>query len=70
MRKRTRKYEDISSVDFLLLRDDLGLKRFRKQTKRNEEERKILMDLALKKIRETEENDFLLIEKRRRRINI
>lgn len=68
--RRTRIFEDQSSVEFLLLRDDLGLKRFRKQTKRDEEEKRILMDLALIKIRETEKKDFLLIENKRRRINI
>lgn len=65
-----RKFEDISSVDFLLLRDDLSLGRYRKQRARDEEERKLLMDLALKKIREKEENDFLPIEKKRRKLKI
>jgi len=68
--RRTRIFEDLSAVEFLLLRNDLGLKRFRKQTKRDEEEKRILMHLALIKIRETEKKDFLLIENKRRRINI
>jgi hypothetical protein len=70
MRKRTRKYEDLSSVDFLLLREKLGLGRYRKQRERGKEESRILMDLALKKIREKEENDFLLIAKKRRKLRI
>jgi hypothetical protein len=70
MRIRTRKYKDISTVDFLLLRDDLGLGRYRKQRQRDKEERRILIDLALKKIKEKEENDFLLIGEKRRKLNI
>lgn len=70
MRIRTRKYKDISTVDFLLLRDDLGLGRYRKQRERDKEKRRILIDLALKKIREKEENDFLLIGEKRRKLNI
>ena len=70
MRKRTRKYEDLSSVDFLLLREDLGLGRYRKHRERDKEERRILMDLALKKISKKEENDFILVEKKRRKLRI
>ena len=70
MIKRKRKYEDISSVDFLLLRENLGFGRYRKQKERAKEEKRILIDLALKKIREKEENDFLLIDKKRRRLRI
>jgi hypothetical protein len=70
MREKRRKYQDRSAVDFLLLRDKLGLKRYRKQKKRDEEERKILIDLGLKKIREIEEKDFIQIESKRRKLKV
>jgi len=70
MREKKRKYEDLSAVEFLLLRDKLGLGRFRKQMKRDEEEKRILLDLGLKKIKELEEKDFVLIERKRRRLNV
>lgn len=70
MRERRRKYQDRSAVDFLLLRDKLGLRRYRKQKKRNEEERRILIDLGLKKIQESEKENFILIEYKRRKVEI
>ena len=70
MRERRRKYEDRSAVDFLLLRDKLGLRRYRKQKKRDEEERRILIDLGLKKIQEREKKDFILIEYKRLKVEI
>ena len=70
MREKRRKYEDRSAVEILLLRDKLGLKRYRKQKKRDEEERKILIDLGLKKIQESEKDDFILIERKRRKLNV
>jgi hypothetical protein len=70
MREKRRKYQDRSAVDFLLLREKLGLRRYRKQMKRDEEERRILIDLGLKKIQEREEKDFILIEYKRRRLEI
>ncbi len=70
MREKRRKYQDRSAVDFLLLRDKLGLRRYRKQMKRDKEERRILIDLGLKKIQEREEKDFILIEYKRRKLEI
>jgi len=70
MKARKRKYEEISPVDFLLLREQLGLKRYRKSTKRGEEERKLLQDLGLKKIEEKEKDDFILVSYRRRKVKI
>lgn len=67
---RTKKYEDVSPVEFLLLRDSLGLRRYRKTTKRAEEERKILLELGLKKIKEQEKDDFIPVGYRRRRLKI
>ena len=70
MKARKRKYEEISPVDFLLLREQLGLKRYRKSTKRDEEERKILLDLGLKKIEEKEKDDFISTGYRKRKVKI
>jgi hypothetical protein len=65
-----KKYEDVSPVEFLLLRQKLGLKRYRKTASRNDEERKILLELGLKKIEEKEKDDFIPIGFRRRRVKI
>ncbi len=70
MKIRTKKYEDISPVEFLVLREKLGLKRYRKTAKRDPEERKILLDLGLKKIEEKEKDDFILVGYKRRRMKI
>ena len=70
MREKKRKYKDQSSVEFLLLRDKLGFQRYRKQMKRDKEERRILIDLGLKKILEKEDNDFILIGYKRRKLEI
>jgi len=48
----------------------LGLKRYRKQAKRNAEEKEILMDLAIKKIAEKEKDDFIPIGYRKRKVKI
>jgi hypothetical protein len=53
-----------------LIRGQLGLKRYRKSTKRGEEERKLLQDLGLKKIEEKEKDDFILVSYRRRKVKI
>ena len=70
MKVRIKKYEDVSPVEFLVLRDKLGLRRYRKTAKRDEEERKILLNLGLKKIEEKEKDDFIPLGYRRRRLKI
>lgn len=70
MKIRKRKYQEISALDFLLLRDQLSVGRYRKRAKRDEKEKRILIDLGLKKIREREEKDFILIDKKRRKVKI
>jgi len=70
MKQRRRKYEEGSPVEFLLLREQLGLGRYRKRSKRDEEKRNILMELGLKKIQEKEEDDFIPVGYRRRRVKI
>jgi hypothetical protein len=70
MKIRKKKFEKISPLEFLLLREELGLKRFTKTRKRDPEKREILLQLALKKIEEKEKNDFQLIGERRRKLKI
>jgi len=70
MKQRIRKYVDISTADFLVQRDALGLKRYKKTAKRDPEERQILLVLGLKKIKEREESDFIAVGYRRRRLII
>jgi hypothetical protein len=70
MKKRVKKYEETSPVEFLLLREKLGIKRYRKTAKRDEEKRKILLDLGLKKIEEKEKDDFISLGYRRRKVKI
>ena len=68
--KKKKIREEASPIDFLLLREKLGLKRYRKQAKRAPEERKILLALAIKKIEEKEKDDFIPVGNRRRKIRI
>ena len=70
MKKRVKKYEETSPVEFLLLREKLGLKRYRKTARRDEEKRKILLELGLKKIEEKEKDDFVPLGYRRRKVKI
>jgi hypothetical protein len=62
------KYEEGSPVEFLLLRERLGMKRYRKGSKRDEEKRKILPELGLKRIEEKEKGDFIPLGYRRRKV--
>jgi hypothetical protein len=70
MKRRIKKYEEGSPIEFLLLREQLGIKRYRKRSKRDEEKRRILLELGLKKIEEKEKDDFILVGYRRRKVKI
>ena len=70
MKERRKKYEEISPAEFLLLREKLGIGRYRKTRKRDEEERKLLMEIGLKKMKEKEEDDFIRLGHRRRKVKI
>lgn len=70
MKKRVIKYKEVSPIDFLVLREKLGLKRYRKMAKRDEKERELLLNIALKKMEEKEVDDFIPLGYRRRRIKI
>jgi len=70
MKKRIKQFEDVSPVEFLLLRQKLGFGRYIKTVKRDEEERKILLNLALRKMEEKEKDDFISLGYRRRKVKI
>jgi hypothetical protein len=57
-----------SSVEMLLLRDRLGLRRYRKTAARDPEKRKLLLELALKRIAKAELADFIPVGFRKRRV--
>ena len=68
MKRRLKKFKEGSPVEFLLLREKLGMKRYRKGSKRDEEKRKILLELGLKRIEEKEKDDFILLGYRKRKV--
>lgn len=70
MSKRKIKFKEIPPYEFLILRDMLGISRYRKTRKRDEDKKNILLELALKKIKEKEINDFIKTGYRRRKIII
>jgi len=70
MKARVRKYEEASPVEMLLLRERLGLGRYRKRARRDEEERRILLSLGLKKMEEKEKDDFTPTGFRRRKVRV
>lgn len=57
-----------SSVEMLLLRDRLGYRRYRKSAKRDPEKRRLLLELALKRIEKAERGNYIVIAPRRRRV--
>jgi hypothetical protein len=70
MRERRKKYEERGAIDFLLLRDRLGIGRFRKTRPRTAEKKELLLGLWLKTIEEREKNDYIPLGPRRRRLKI
>jgi len=70
MKARMKKYEERSPIEFLLLRDRLGMRRYKKKVRRSEEEKKILLEIGYKKIKEKEKDDFISLGFRRRRVKI
>jgi hypothetical protein len=64
------KYEEVSPVEFLLLRDQLGIKRYRKSIKWDKEKRRTLVDLELKKIEEKGKDDFISTGYRKKKVKI
>ncbi len=68
MRSIGRMQQKASSTEMLLLRDRLGLQRFRKTAARDPEEKKLLLELALKRIEKAERDNYIPIGYRKRRI--
>ena len=54
----------------LLLRDRLGIKRFRKTRGRSAEKKEMLLDLWLRTMEEREKNDYLPLGPRKRRLRV
>jgi len=59
-----------SSVEMLVLRDRLGLRRYRKTVPRDPEKKKLLLELALKRIEKAERDNFVSLGFRRRRVRL
>ncbi|MBU1187010.1 MAG: hypothetical protein KKD56_12385 [Acidobacteria bacterium] len=70
MKERRKKWTEESVSEILVMREKMGVGRYRKTQKRDPEERRILMDLALKKMDKQEEDDFILIGERRRKLKM
>jgi len=70
MKTRIRQYEEESPLGMLLLRQRLGLRRYRKTARRDPEEKRILLELGLRRIQDAEKDDYVSIGFRRRKVNI
>ncbi len=70
MKLRKRKFRNISPLEFLFLRDERGFQKYRKVLPRDEEEREVLLELALKKTIEAEKENFILVGRRKRKVMI
>ena len=57
-----------SATAMLLLRDRMGLGRFRKTAVRDPEKRELLLALALKRIEKAERDNFVPVGFRKRRV--
>lgn len=70
MKVRKKTFEEGGSIEMLLLREELGLARYRKLRERDPEKRRLLLELALQKMDEAERVDYLPLGYRRRRLKI
>jgi hypothetical protein len=70
MKNRTRSPGKYSAAEVLVLRDRLGMKGYRKRRKRDPREREILIELGLDRIKRAEEENFVPIGFRRRRVKL
>lgn len=66
--QRRKAFGDDGALESLLLREKLGLQRYMKQRERDPEKRRILLELAMNRIREAEQDDFILLGYRRRKV--
>jgi hypothetical protein len=68
MKERRRQYREEGPLESLLLRERLGLQRYRKTRRRDGEKKRLLLDLWLKTIEEREKSDYIRIGPKRRRL--
>jgi len=70
MKTRQKSFKEGGAVEMLLLREELGLSRYRKVRERDPEKRCLLLELALRKMDEAERDDYLPAGFRRRRLKV
>jgi hypothetical protein len=68
MRAPGERQQKASATEMLLLRDRLGLRKYRKTAKRDPEKRELLLKLALKKIEKAERDNYISLGFRKRRV--
>lgn len=68
MRPADKTRQQASATEMLLLRDRLGLRKYKKTAKRDPEKKELLLKLALKKIEKAERDNFIPIGFRKRRV--
>ncbi len=70
MKTKVKKYTETSPLEFLLLRDRMGLKKYRKSAARKPEKKEILLRLGLKQMQEKEKDDFIPAGFRKRKLKM
>jgi hypothetical protein len=68
MRAPDEKRQKASATEMLLLRDRLGLRKYRKTVKRDPEKRELLLKLALNKIEKADRDNYISVGFRKRRV--
>jgi len=68
MRPAGKTRQQTSATEMLLLRDRLGLRKYKKTAKRDPEKKELLLQLALKKIEKAERDNFIPVGFRKRRV--
>jgi hypothetical protein len=68
MRPEGKTRRQTSATEMLLLRDRLGLRKYKKTAKRDPEKKELLLQLALKKIERAERDNFIPVGFRKRRV--
>jgi hypothetical protein len=69
-RDRKSKFQETPSAEILLLRERLGMGKYRKTRPRDEEKTRMLIRLALIRMEESEKTDFIKIGNRKRRLKM
>ena len=68
MRERVRRFQEVSPIDYLILRERLGFGRYVKIGLRDPKKAAILRELALERMDKAEKDDYLPIAPHRRRL--